>query len=31
LENSQIKYLNAILDNIAKKLRSTNVWVSNNK
>jgi N utilization substance protein B len=25
LENSQIKYLNAILDNIAKKLRSTNV------
>ncbi len=25
LENSQIKYLNAILDNIGKKLRSTNV------
>ena len=25
LENSQTKYLNAILDNIAKKLRSTNV------
>ena len=25
LENSQTKYLNAILDNIAKKVRSTNV------
>ena len=25
LENSQTKYLNAILDNIGKKLRSTNV------
>ena len=24
LENSQTKYLNAILDNIGKKLRSTN-------
>ena len=31
LENSQTKYLNAILDNIGKKLRSTNVWISNNK
>jgi len=31
LENSQTKYLNAILDNIAKKLRSSNAWIWNNK
>jgi N utilization substance protein B len=30
LENSQTKYLNALLDNIGKKLRSNNAWISNN-
>ena len=30
LSNSQTKYLNALLDNVAKKLRSTNAWISNN-
>ena len=27
LDNSQTKYLNALLDNIAKKIRLTNAWV----
>ena len=27
LENSQTKYLNAILDKIAKKIRTTNAWI----
>ena len=27
LENSQTKYLNALLDNVAKKLRSSNAWI----
>jgi N utilization substance protein B len=27
LEDSQTKYLNAILDKIAKKIRSTNAWI----
>ena len=27
LEDSQTKYLNALLDNVAKKLRSSNAWV----
>ena len=27
LDNSQTKYLNALLDNVAKKLRSSNAWV----
>mgnify|MGYP007112313357 CR=1 FL=1 len=27
LENSQTKYLNALLDNIGKKLRSSNAWI----
>ena len=27
LENSQTKYLNALLDNVGKKLRSTNAWI----
>ena len=31
LDNSQIKYLNALLDNIAKKLRSSNAWIWINK
>ena len=31
LEDSQTKYLNALLDNIAKKLRSPNEWTSINK
>ena len=31
LDNSQTKYLNALLDNIAKKLRSSNAWISINK
>jgi len=31
LNNSQIKYLNALLDNIAKKLRSSNAWIWINK
>jgi N utilization substance protein B len=30
LENSQTKYLNALLDNIGKKLRSNNAWISTN-
>ena len=30
LDNSQTKYLNALLDNVAKKLRSTNAWISTN-
>ena len=31
LDNSQTKYLNALLDNLSKKLRSTNAWVSTYK
>ncbi len=31
LDNSQTKYLNALLDNVAKKLRSSNAWIWNNK
>ena len=31
LEDSQTKYLNAILDKIAKKLRTTNAWIWFNK
>ena len=31
LDNSQTKYLNALLDNLAKKLRSSNAWISNYK
>ena len=31
LENSQTKYLNAILDKIAKKIRPTNAWIWINK
>jgi len=27
LEDSQTKYLNAILDKVAKKIRSTNAWI----
>ena len=27
LENSQTKYLNALLDNVGKKLRSKNAWI----
>jgi len=30
LDNSQTKYLNALLDSIAKKLRSSNAWISVN-
>ena len=30
LNTSQTKYLNAILDNVAKKLRTTNARISNN-
>ena len=31
LDNSQTKYLNALLDNIAKKIRINNAWVWTNK
>ena len=31
IDNSQTKYLNALLDNIAKKIRLSNAWVWNNK
>ena len=31
LDDAQTKYLNALLDNIAKKLRSSNARISNNK
>ena len=31
LDNSQTKYLNALLDNVAKKLRSTDAWIWINK
>ena len=31
LNNSQTKYLNALLDNVAKKLRSSNGWIWANK
>ena len=31
LEDSQTKYLNALLDNIGKKLRSINAWIWINK
>ena len=31
LEDSQTKYLNAILDKIAKKIRATNAWIWINK
>ena len=27
LEDSQTKYLNALLDNVGKKLRSKNAWI----
>jgi len=27
LENSQTKYLNALLDNVGKKLRTSNAWI----
>jgi N utilization substance protein B len=27
LEDSQTKYLNALLDNVGKKLRSSNAWI----
>ena len=30
ISNSQTKYLNALLDNIGKKLRSHNAWISTN-
>ena len=30
LENSQTKYLNALLDNVGKKLRSKDAWIWNN-
>ena len=31
LEDSQTKYLNALLDKISKKIRSLDAWISNNK
>ena len=31
LDNSQTKYLNALLDKIAKKIRSSNAWIWINK
>ena len=31
LEDSQTKYLNALLDNVGKKLRSNNAWIWSNK
>ena len=31
LEDSQTKYLNAILDKIAKKIRTSNAWIWTNK
>ena len=31
LDDGQTKYLNALLDNVGKKLRSTNAWISTNK
>ena len=31
LDNGQTKYLNALLDNIGKKLRTPNAWISTNK
>jgi len=31
LEDAQTKYLNALLDNIGKKLRTTNAWIWINK
>ena len=31
LDDSQTKYLNALLDNVGKKLRSSDAWISNNK
>ena len=31
LDDGQTKYLNALLDNIGKKLRSSNAWISFNK
>ena len=31
LDNSQTKYLNALLDNVAKKLRSSDAWIWINK
>ena len=31
INNSQTKYLNAILDNLAKRLRDSNAWISINK
>ena len=30
IEDGQTKYLNALLDNVAKKLRSSNAWIPNN-
>ncbi len=31
IEDSQIKYLNALLDKISKKIRFLDAWISNNK
>jgi len=31
LDNGQTKYLNALLDNVGKKLRSSNEWIPVNK
>jgi len=31
LEDSQTKYLNALLDNVGKKLRTSNAWIRHNK
>ena len=31
LDDSQTKYLNALLDNIGKKLRTSNAWIWSNK
>ena len=31
LEDSQTKYLNALLDKVSKKIRSLDAWISNNK
>ena len=31
LDDGQTKYLNALLDNVGKKLRSSNAWISINQ
>ena len=31
IDDSQTKYLNALLDNAAKKLRSSNAWIRDNQ